>query len=186
MAETSTELDRIYAEHYPRILRYLTRLLGAEEAKDLAQEVFIKASRGWSGFHGESQGSTWLFRIATHAAVDRRREASFRREMPMIAVGAPCGKTSGSSLEDSALRKATNDCIRDVIDGLPEKYRIPLMLCELEGFTNREIAEILGVSLATVKIRLHRAKAQLKEALLQACEFSRDERNELTCDPIKS
>ena len=61
-----------------------------------------------------------------------------------------------------------------------------MILSELEGFTNREIAEIMDVSLDTVKIRLHRAKEQLKQALLDACQFSRDERNELTCDPLNS
>ena len=96
------------------------------------------------------------------------------------------GREAGSTLEEKTLRRAANECIRNVIYGLPENYRTPLILSELEGFTNREIAEILDVSLDTVKIRLHRAKEQLKKALLDACQFSRDERNELTCDPLNS
>lgn len=186
MTGTASEFEQLYAEHHPRIVRYLTRMVGAREAEDLAQEVFIKAGRSYAGFRHEAQVSTWLFHIATHAAIDRMREPSFRREACMDAAEAGDREKLQPYLEDIALRKATNDCIRGVIDSLPEKYRTPLILSELENFSNREIAEILGVSLDTAKIRLHRAKAQLKEALLQACEFSRDERNELTCDPVKS
>ena len=183
------EFDRIYAEHHARILRYLTRMVGAQDAEDLAQEVFIRAARSYDDFRHEAKIETWLYRIATHVAVDRLRGTASRRETLLgqeLDEVAADGQESVSSLEEKTLRRAANECIRNVIYGLPENYRTPLILSELEGFTNREIAEILDVSLDTVKIRLHRAKEQLKQALLDACQFSRDERNELTCDPLKS
>jgi RNA polymerase sigma-70 factor (ECF subfamily) len=91
----------------------------------------------------------------------------------------------GQSLENDALRRATNDCIRGVIDGLPENYRVPVILSELQGLSNQQIADVLGLSLDVVKVRLHRGKARLKQELQSYCQFSRDERNELTCDPKK-
>ena len=183
------EFDRIYAEHHARILRYLTRMVGAQDAEDLAQEVFIRAARSYDDFRHEAKIETWLYRIATHVAVDRLRGTASRRETLLgqeLDEVATDGRETVSSLEEKTLRRAANECIRNVIYGLPENYRTPLILSELEGFTNREIAEILDVSLDTVKIRLHRAKEQLRKALLDACQFSRDERNELTCDPLNS
>ena len=183
------EFDRIYAEHHIRILRYLTRMVGVQDAEDLAQEVFIRAAKAYEDFRHEAKIETWLYRIATHVAVDRLRGTASRRETLLgqeLDEVAADGQESVSSLEEKTLRRAANECIRNVIYGLPENYRTPLILSELEGFTNREIAEIMDVSLDTVKIRLHRAKEQLKQALLDACQFSRDERNELTCDPLKS
>ena len=183
------EFDRIYAEHHARILRYLTRMVGAQDAEDLAQEVFIRAAKAYEDFRHEAKIETWLYRIATHVAVDRLRGTASRRETLLgqeLDEVAADGRETVSSLEEKTLRRAANECIRNVIYGLPENYRTPLILSELEGFTNREIAEIMDVSLDTVKIRLHRAKEQLKQALLDACQFSRDERNELTCDPLNS
>ena len=185
----TAEFDRIYAEHHARILRYLTRMVGAQDAEDLAQEVFIRAAKAYDGFRHEAKIETWLYRIATHVAVDRLRGTASRRETMLgeeLGEVAEDGREAGSTLEEKTLRRAANECIRNVIYGLPENYRTPLILSELEGFTNREIAEILDVSLDTVKIRLHRAKDKLKKALLDACQFSRDERNELTCDPLQS
>ena len=185
----TAEFDRIYAEHHARILRYLTRMVGAQDAEDLAQEVFIRAAKAYDGFRHEAKIETWLYRIATHVAVDRLRGTALRRETMLgeeLGEVAEDGREAGSTLEEKTLRRAANECIRNVIYGLPENYRTPLILSELEGFTNREIAEILDVSLDTVKIRLHRAKEQLRKALLDACQFSRDERNELTCDPLQS
>ena len=183
------EFDRIYAVHHARILRYLTRMVGAQDAEDLAQEVFIRAAKAYDDFRHEAKIETWLYRIATHVAVDRLRGTASRRETLLgqeLDEVAADGQESVSSLEEKTLRRAANECIRNVIYGLPENYRTPLILSELEGFANREIAEIMDVSLDTVKIRLHRAKEQLKQALLDACQFSRDERNELTCDPLNS
>ena len=183
------EFDRIYAEHHIRILRYLTRMVGVQDAEDLAQEVFIRAAKAYEDFRHEAKIETWLYRIATHVAVDRLRGTASRRETLLgqeLDEVAADGRETVSTLEEKTLRRAANECIRNVIYGLPENYRTPLILSELEGFTNREIAEILEVSLDTVKIRLHRAKEQLRKALLDACQFSRDERNELTCDPLNS
>ena len=76
------ELDfqKIYDTYQPRILRYLVRLVGEHEAEDLAQEVFVKISQALMTFRGESQLSTWLYRIATNAAIDKIRTASFRQD----------------------------------------------------------------------------------------------------------
>jgi RNA polymerase sigma-70 factor (ECF subfamily) len=73
-------------------------------------------------------------------------------------------------------------CIREVIDGLPVSYRSVLLLSEFDDLANAEIADVLDISLDTVKIRLHRARQALREALKCECHFYRDERNELMCD----
>ena len=74
------EFDRIYAEHHIRILRYLTRMVGVQDAEDLAQEVFIRAAKAYEDFRHEAKIETWLYRIATHVAVDRLRGTASRRE----------------------------------------------------------------------------------------------------------
>ena len=197
MENTTLDLEQIYIEYYPQIHRYLIHVIGVKEAEDLAQEVFIKAGTALSTFRNESQVSTWLYRIATNAAVDRMREPSFRRETIVdlmeydVNKGVPVTiddvetdlAENRQSLEEKAARKATNECIRDIIEALPKNYRVPVILSELEGLQNQEIAEILGLTLEVVKVRIHRGKARLKKELQKYCLLSRDERNELTCDP---
>jgi RNA polymerase sigma-70 factor (ECF subfamily) len=75
-----------------------------------------------------------------------------------------------------------NGCIREIIETLPEAYRSVIVLSELEGFKDSEVANILGLSLEATKIRLRRARTRLKEELKTACIFYRDERNEFACD----
>ena len=197
MTVDKLNFEQLYAQYQFQIHCYLTRFIGAKEAEDLTQEVFIKAGKSLIKFRNESQVLTWLYRIATNAAIDRTREPSFRREIAVDQL--KCGDSgdaihafvdadsnlakSRPSLEEKSLRNATNQCIRGIIDKLPENYRVPVILSELEGLPNQEIAEILGLSLEMVKARLHRGKARLRKELLNACQFSRDERNELTCDP---
>ena len=76
-----------------------------------------------------------------------------------------------------------NECIRRYIDELPPSFRSVVLLSEEEGLANQEIAVALGISLETVKIRLHRARARLKKALGSGCALYWDERNELGCEP---
>lgn len=184
MEKYSLDFEQIYREFYPLIHRYLIRVIGQKEAEDLAQEVFIKAGQSLDTFRNEAQVSTWLYRIATNAAIDRMRQPTYHRESGLESTETELVGDK-QALENDALRRATNDCIRGVIDGLPENYRVPVILSELQGLSNQQIVDVLGLSLEVVKVRLHRGKARLKQELQTYCQFSRDERNELTCDPKK-
>ena len=80
------EFKKIYDKYYPRILQYLTRIVGPNEAEDIAQDVFDKINSGLGGFQGKSKLSTWIYRIATNAAVDRCRSAAYKHAADHIAI----------------------------------------------------------------------------------------------------
>jgi RNA polymerase sigma-70 factor, ECF subfamily len=190
MITDADDFQTIHDEYRPKIYRYLCRLVGEADAEDLAQEVFVKVDKALQGFRGKSSLSTWVYRIATNAALDRlRTRSSSKGELGLSSEGELEVKDKDTwtgeekpSLETSLIRKEMNDCIRSIVDSLPANYRTVIALGEVEGFTNAEIAEILGISLDAVKIRLHRARARLKAELEKNCTFYRDERNELSCD----
>lgn len=191
MSNEELEFRKIYDIFRPKILAYLTRLIGKHEAEDLTQEVFIKVSQGLNDFRGTSKLSTWIYRIATNAALDRLRSPTFQKmTQQTFSIELEAGeegkfirmRASVSSIDQQLIQKEMNRCIRDVIKKLPEDYRTVIVLSELEELKNHEIATILQVSLDTVKIRLHRARAKLKKELENHCSFYRDERNVLSCD----
>ncbi len=195
MSDDQLEFQEIHDRFRPSILRYLTRLVGPYEVEDVAQEVFVRVGRALEDFRGESELSTWIYRIATNAALDRLRSPSFRatgqNRGSTVVIGASEIRTQDQdvwtgektpSVETSLIRKEMNECIRSFIENLPAEYRTVLVLSELEGKTDREIAEIVDASLNAVKIRLHRARAKLRKELETHCSFYRDERNELACD----
>ncbi len=191
MGAQDAEFQSIYDLFRPKVHRYLARLVGEDEAEDLAQEVFVKISRKLTTFRGEARLSTWIYRIATNAALDRLRSPAHRRAAPIIPPDDPAGQREESvlrwgepapSVEQQAVRRQMRACIRNVVETLPENYRIVIVLSDLEGLEDREIAAVLGVTPGAVKIRLHRARASLKKALESRCRFYQDERNELACD----
>ncbi len=181
MSANESEFQKIYNTFQPKILRYLTHLAGEQEAEDLAQETFVKVHQGLENFRGESQLSTWIYRIATNTVLDRLRSPSFQRvaqtslskdlDETELADKVICTEEKKPLIEQQLIREEMNKCIRGYIEKLPENYRTVLILSEWEGLKNNEIAEILGVTLDTVKIRLHRAKSKLKEELETHCEF---------------
>lgn len=189
MTTSAFEFEKIYATFQPKILRYLTGLAGEQDAEDLTQVVFEKVSSGLSGFRGEAGISTWIYRIATNTAADRVRSPLTRQEVGSIPIEESeqeqqlWGLAKPPTADQLLISREMNACIRGVVDDLPESFHTVLFLSEFEGMKNAEIAEILSVSLDTVKIRLHRARTQLKNELMQRCTFSHDERNELACDP---
>lgn len=186
------DFERIHQDFRPVVLRYLQRLSRELPAEDLTQEVFLKISRGLKGFRGESPLSTWIYRIATTTALDWLRSRNIREEAGTDRLLGEQGPevedrniwTGHKALppDQKLIRKEMNDCIRELIEKLPADYRTVIILSELEELKNRDIANILGISLEAAKIRLHRARAQLKKELEKHCSFYRDERNELACD----
>lgn len=186
----STSFDAIYRDYYPRIKRYLARVIGFDEAEDVAQEVFLKISRSLDSFRGESTMLTWVYRIATNAAMDRVRTPAYRARLTSVLLDESCEAGEGvnpvedriSPVEDRAIRGEMSECVQGLVAELPDHYRTVLVLSETEGMKNNEIADVLGVSLETVKIRLHRARARLKAILEANCSFYRDPCNTLLCD----
>jgi len=183
----------VYDEFYIKILQYLRRLVGEFEAEEVTQTVFEKISRNLGSFKGESKLSTWIYRIATNTALDKLKSSSFKHShagplahlpihLPEIEEPASKGSNSLTSPEKMVIRDEMSECIKEFVERLPPDYRTVIVLNQLEGLTNKEIAEILGISLDTAKIRLHRARARLKKSLEEGCDFYVDERSELACD----
>jgi RNA polymerase sigma-70 factor (ECF subfamily) len=181
------DFDKIYTDFQPKIYQYLIRLVGRNDAEDLTQAVFTRVSLALDQFRGESRLSTWIYRIATNLATDslrlpalrlRDKQVSFDQDTEIKSIS-----TESLNMEQQIIRREMNQCIRSLIENLPVNYRTVIVLNELEGFKNSEIAQILDTSLHTVKIRLHRARTKLKKEMINQCDFYWDERNELSCDP---
>jgi RNA polymerase sigma-70 factor (ECF subfamily) len=183
MTESPLRFDEIYEAFEPRIRRYLTRLVGENEAQDLTQEVFFKVSQGLGSLRQESKLSTWIYRIARNTALDRVRSPAFQdsarqalsNDVAMDAVEPP--------VEQRLIQREMNECIRGFIKDLPAEYRSVLVLGELDELPDRQVAERLGVSLPPVKVRLHRGRKRLRGDLGKHCNFYRNTQNELACEP---
>ncbi len=182
MVETAPDFQTVHDEYRPRIQRYLAQMVGDDEAEDLTQEVLTKIHRSLSSFRGQSKLSTWIYRIATNAALDRLRDPSSKRS----ALDEPLGDLESTewevpdqdvwtgeerpSTEDQLFRKQRLECYCDYLQALPPNYRTVVALSELEELAASEIADILGLSLDVVKIRLHRGRVRLLQQLKAHCE----------------
>jgi len=185
MNTTSVDFKSLHEEFRPRVLRYASRLVGEADAEDVTQSVMLKVNEGLPGFRGDSNLSTWIYRIATNVALDKLRQKAVQ---PLAEPGYDFDEqdlpsaAQTPSVETAAIREEMSACIGEFVARLPENYKTVMTLSELEGFTNAEIAEILGLTLDTVKLRLHRAREKLRKDLEAGCDFYRDERAEFACD----
>lgn len=181
MNEVELDFEQVHDEYRPRILRYLRRMVGEQEAEDVTQDVFLKISRGLHTFRGESRLSTWIYRIATNAALDRLRAPAFKRASH-IATSNGSGTCEAEdegnyadvgeetpSLDQQLFRKERYECYEDFVANLPPSYRAVVALSDLEGLVANEIAEILGLNVDLVKTRLHRGRARLVRELKLHC-----------------
>jgi len=173
-ADTS-RFDRMYAENADRMYRFAQRLCGeAEDARDLVQETFLNAYRGLPDFRGEAQLSTWLYRIASRVclAMRRRREGEPERELSLeefiptsdgeLRLQIPAdGLSPEQALENKQLRRA----LRQAIQKLPAKYRVVLVLRDMEELSAKEVGAVVGLNERAVKSRLHRARLFVRREL---------------------
>jgi len=182
--------EKIHDEYYLKILQYIIKMVGQNDAEDVAQDVFDKINRGLERFQEKSKLSTWIYRIATNTVIDRSRSAAYKHAADYTTSDESVdhriqGVMEGHkppSTDHLVIRKEMSDCINEFIDKLPPDYKTVIVLSDLEGMTNKELAEILGISIDNVKIRLHRARTKLKAALNEGCDFYHNEQNTLSCD----
>lgn len=187
----SSDFHEIFATYERPIYNYVLRMVKKQEvAEELTQDIFLKISRNLSNFRGESKLATWIYQIATNTCRDYFQSASYKHsantqslEEQDVSEDAHTDETQRIlSLEASMIKSEMSECIREFVDGLPEDYRAVIILHDLHGMKNREIADIINCALDTVKIRLHRARKKLRTVLASNCEFYRDECNVLSCD----
>lgn len=158
--------------HGGRLLSTARRLMGNDaDAQDAFQDGMISAFRSIDRFEGQSRLATWLHRIVVNAALMRLRSARRRREESVEDL-LP-SYTSGGHLReyperwdapaDALLqREEVREAVRDAIEKLPDKYRIPLLLRDIEELSTDEVARTLEITPNAVKIRIHRARLALR------------------------
>jgi RNA polymerase sigma-70 factor (ECF subfamily) len=166
-ASEELDLATLYRKHAQKIARWAGRLGGPDcDVEDVVHEVFIVAQRRLPEFRGDAEISTWLYCITENTVRHRRRKEKWRRWLGGSAndVAGRVESARPTPIEALESRRAT-ELVYRALDGIPEKYRGLLILFELEQLTGEEIARLTGIKLATVWVRLHRARAMFLSRL---------------------
>lgn len=164
------------------VLRYLERYVGNRAiAEELQQETLVRVTRGWPAFAGRSSVTTWAFAIANRVAADYFRQPEHRLQIVELD-GTMDAVDPDREIDARLIEDEMNQCVRQVIDSLPATYRAALILRDLEQLSIEQTAEICQCSIATAKIRIHRARQRLKQALHEQCAFYHDSEGAYRCD----
>jgi len=156
--------------HERKVFRLLMRMLGnREEAEDVAQEAFLSLHRHGHRFRGDSRFSTFVYRVAANAALNRRRSLGRSRARQQgLVVRHAAGDDLPSAPrgpEDAAAGSEVQSKVQEALLELPRDLHLAVVLYDIEGLSYREIADVLRVPEGTVKSRIHRARNALREAL---------------------
>ncbi len=176
----------LFASDHDRVYGYVLRMVrNAAEAEDLTQETFLRAYRRRKSLRDPLAARGWLYRIATHVALDRLRRR--KHEGVIEPHEGEDRMASALSRAPSALelteRKETSRCVQRCLDFLPDDYRAVLLLHLGHKLTATEIAGLLGLKLTTVKMRLHRARRGLQQIMACGCAVSNDRQGRPVCQP---
>ena len=156
--------EQLVAAYRNQVFRLALRMCGNEaDADEVAQEAFLSAWKGLPNFRGESRFSTWLYQLTTHAAIDLMRRE--KRQAAAEDIDGITAADDGPSLQQQAERAETRREVRSALMQLPEEYRQVLVLRFMQELSYEEIGQTLKLPAGTVKSRLNRAKAQLKDIL---------------------
>jgi RNA polymerase sigma-70 factor (ECF subfamily) len=175
-------LEEVMEQFAPRVHRLAYGITRNEaDAEEVVQDVFLRLFRKIDAFEGRSALGTWIYRIAVNTALIKRRGKRVTLEV-LLEDHLPTFKDDGHREGDRAMLLAdwsetpeeellsgeTRDLVRRLIAGLPEQYRVVLLLRDMEELSNEEAAEILDETVPSVKSRLHRARMALREQLTRA------------------
>ena len=177
MADQAKFAD-VAMEHMPSLYTAALRMTrNPADAEDLVQETYLKAYRAFSGFTEGTNLKAWLYRILTNTYINAYRAKKRRPEESDIddvenfylyrRLGGLEGATAGRSAEDEVLDHFTETEVKEAIEALPEQFRMAVLLGDVEGFSYKEIAEILDMPIGTVMSRLHRGRRALQKRLYE-------------------
>ena len=156
--------EQLVTAYRNQVFRLALRMCGNEaDADEVAQEAFLSAWKGLPNFRGESRFSTWLYQLTTHAAIDLMRRE--KRQAAAEDIDEITAADDGPSPQQQVERTETQREIRSALMQLPEEYRQVLLLRFMQELSYEEIGRALKLPVGTVKSRLNRAKAQLKDIL---------------------
>ncbi len=169
-------------EHMPSLYTAALRMTrNPSDAEDLVQDTYLKAYRGFGGFQEGTNLKAWLYRILTNTYINAYRAKKRRPELTDIddvedlylyhRLGGLEAASTRQSAEEQVLEHFTEAEVKDAIEALPEQFRLAVLLGDVEGFSYKEIAEILDVPIGTVMSRLHRGRKALQRRLY---EFGRE------------
>lgn len=148
------------------------------DAEDVVQETYLKAYRAYATFKEGTNLKAWLYRILTNTYINRYRKKQRRPsevelgELQDLYLYRRLGEVSGASLsaEEVALGQFVDADIKQALESLPEHFRMPVLLADVDGFSYKEIAEIIDVPIGTVMSRLHRGRKALQKKLWNVAE----------------
>lgn len=175
MADQAT-FERDAMEFAPQLYSAALRMTrNAADAEDVVQETFLKAYRAYDSFTEGTNLRAWLYRILTNTYINRYRKQQRRPNEVDLGevedlylykrIGSGEAGSASRSAETEVLDAFVDEDVRSAIESLPEHFRLPVLLADVEGFAYKEIAEMLDVPIGTVMSRLHRGRKTLQKAL---------------------
>lgn len=180
------ELLEIHDQYFDRVKSFIKGIVKDEWiADDLVQETFIKVQKNINSVREPAKISSWIFRIAYNLCQDFFKS----RKKIKHAMNATQGRTA--VIPEMRVQKELEQlqmgvCVQEQIFFLPECQRMVLILYDLLGFKHKEIADILDITKENAKVRLFRARKNLKSILQKKCTFEMDDRNVLVCQPVEN
>jgi RNA polymerase sigma-70 factor, ECF subfamily len=168
--------ERDALEFAPQLYAAALRMTRNEaDAADLVQETYLRGYRGYGSFTEGTNLRAWLFRILTNTYINVYRARQRRPQETDLAdvedlylyrrLGSLDAVLANRSAEDQLFDLFTDDEVKQALEDLPENFRLPVLLADVEGFSYKEIAEILDIPIGTVMSRLHRGRKAMQRAL---------------------
>jgi RNA polymerase sigma-70 factor (ECF subfamily) len=195
MAQAATDEQALRDRFERDVLPLLPSLYGAAlrmtrnpaDAEDLVQDTYLRAFRGFGGFQEGTNLKAWLYRILTNSFINTYRK---KQRQPQTVDGPDDieewylfdrlgGRNVEASAEEEVLDSLPDDDVKRALESLPENFRLPVLLADVEGFSYKEIADIMDTPIGTVMSRLHRGRKALEKALWETAR----ERGIVTGEP---
>ncbi len=178
MAEQAN-FERDAMQYAPQLYSAALRMTrNPADAEDVVQETFLKAYRAYHTFKEGTNLKAWLYRILTNTYINRYRKQQRRPsevelgDLQDFYLYRRLGEETGAepSAEDSVLDQIVDTDVKEALESLPEHFRLPVLLADVEGFSYKEIAQIIDIPIGTVMSRLHRGRKALQQKLWSLAE----------------